>query len=117
MKFVPGTLTPLGTFVPGTIGPSILVQAGKVKANNPQPIVSIKQLRAVESANSESMLCFPTYSAISTSKESGPDLIFSSTLFDIDYSLSSISTQAEDSGPVYSALGLMILLLALCSIQ
>ena len=99
------------------MGPSIFVHAGKVNANNPQPIVSIKQFRAVERASSELISCFETYSAISTSKESGPDLIFSSTLFDMIYSLSSRSTQAEVSGPVYSALGLIILLFALCSMQ
>ena len=114
---VPGTLTPLGTVVPGTIGPSIFVHAGKVNANKPHPIVSIRQFLAVESASSELISCFETYSAISTSKESGPDLIFSSTLFDMIYSLSSRSIHSEVSGPVYSALGLIILLLALCSMQ
>ena len=59
-KFVPGTLTPWGTEVPGTIGPSILVQAGNVKANSPQPIVSIKQFLAVDKANSELISCFET---------------------------------------------------------
>ena len=116
-KLVPGTLTPLGTVVPGTIGPSIFVHAGKVNAKRPHPIVSIKQFLAVERASSELISCFATYSAISTSKESGPDLIFSSTFFDMIYSLSSRSTQTEVSGPVYSALGLIILLLALCSMQ
>ena len=44
---VPGTLAPLGTTVPGTIGPSSLVQAGYSSASKPQPSVSIRQLRAV----------------------------------------------------------------------
>ena len=59
-KFVPGTLTPPRTDVPGTIGPSILVQAGNVKANSPHPMVSIKQFLAVERANSELISCFET---------------------------------------------------------
>ena len=40
---VPGTLAPFGTTVPGTIGPSSLVQAGYSSASNPQPSVSIRQ--------------------------------------------------------------------------
>ena len=34
---VPGTLAPLGTMVPGTIGPSSFVQAGYSSASRPQP--------------------------------------------------------------------------------
>ena len=34
---VPGTLAPLGTMVPGTMGPSSLVQAGYSSASRPQP--------------------------------------------------------------------------------
>ena len=52
-KFVPGTSTPFGTLVPGTIGPNSLVQAGKFKAKKPQPRVSIKQYLAVSKARSE----------------------------------------------------------------
>ena len=40
---VPGTLAPFGTTVPGTIGPSSLVQAGYSSASKPQPSVSIRQ--------------------------------------------------------------------------
>jgi hypothetical protein len=40
---VPGTLAPLGTTVPGTMGPSSLVQAGYSSASKPQPSVSIRQ--------------------------------------------------------------------------
>ena len=42
-KGVPGTLAPLGTTVPGTIGPSSLVQAGYSSASKPQPSVSMRQ--------------------------------------------------------------------------
>ena len=56
LKFVPGIPTPLGTLVPLTIGPSILVQAGKVSASKPQPIVSIKQFLAVSKASDDSIL-------------------------------------------------------------
>ena len=59
-KFVPGTRTPNGTSVPGTIGPSIFVHAGKVKASRPQPTVSMRQLLAVERASSESISCLET---------------------------------------------------------
>ena len=55
----------------------------KVNAKRPHPIVSIRQFLAVERASSELISCFVIYSAISTSKESGPDLIFSSTFFDM----------------------------------
>src|SRR5438552_3753330 len=48
---VPGTLAPLGTTVPGTIGPSSLVQAGYDSASSPQPSVSIRQCRAVSYAS------------------------------------------------------------------
>ena len=44
---VPGTLTPYGTSVPSTTGPSNFVQAGKLNASKPHPKVSIKQLFAV----------------------------------------------------------------------
>ena len=55
LKLVPGTLTPKGTDDPSTTGPSIFVQAGNFRANNPQPIVSIKQFLAVSSARSDSL--------------------------------------------------------------
>jgi hypothetical protein len=44
---VPGTFAPLGTTVPGTIGPINFVHAGYESASSPQPSVSIRQLRAV----------------------------------------------------------------------
>ena len=40
---VPGTLAPLATEVPLTIGPMSLVQAGYSSASKPQPSVSIRQ--------------------------------------------------------------------------
>ena len=46
-NWCPARLAPLGTTVPGTIGPSSLVQAGYSSASRPQPSVSIRQLRAV----------------------------------------------------------------------
>ena len=46
-NWVPGTLAPCGTTVPGTIGPSSLRHAGYSSASRPQPSVSIRQLRAV----------------------------------------------------------------------
>ena len=52
LKCVPGTRAPFGTMVPGTIGPSSLVQAGYSSASRPQPSVSIRQLRAVSYASS-----------------------------------------------------------------
>ena len=53
LKFVPGTRTPNGTEVPFTTGPNILVQAGNLRASNPQPRVSIRQFLAVSRAKSE----------------------------------------------------------------
>ncbi len=53
---VPGTLAPLGTTVPGTMGPISLRQAGYSRASRPHPRVSIRQLRAVSSARALSIL-------------------------------------------------------------
>ena len=44
---VPGTFAPCGTTVPGTMGPSSLVQAGYSSASSPQPSVSIRHSLAV----------------------------------------------------------------------
>ena len=44
---VPGTFAPLGTMVPGTMGPRSLVHAGYDSASSPQPKVSSRQWRAV----------------------------------------------------------------------
>ncbi len=46
-KRVPGTRAPLITRMPGTSGPSSLLQAGNESAASPQPSVSIRQCRAV----------------------------------------------------------------------
>ena len=50
---VPGTLTPKGTLVSFTIGPSIFVQAGNCSAKRPHPMVSIRQFLAVSKAKSD----------------------------------------------------------------
>ena len=52
---MPGTLTPKGTEVPSTTGPSIFVQAGNLSAKRPHPIVSIRQFLAVSKARSDSI--------------------------------------------------------------
>jgi hypothetical protein len=47
LKSRAGHLGAVGTMVPGTMGPSSLVQAGYSSASSPQPSVSMRQLRAV----------------------------------------------------------------------
>ncbi len=42
-NWVPGTLAPFGTSVPGTIGPNSFVHAGYSSASKPHPSVSIRQ--------------------------------------------------------------------------
>lgn len=46
-KGVPKTLVPLGTTVPGTMGPRSLVHSLKRRPSRPQPMVSRKTNRAV----------------------------------------------------------------------
>lgn len=48
-KEVPGILVPLGTTVPGTIGSMRALHSGEtLNPSRPQPIVSMRQRRAVE---------------------------------------------------------------------
>src|ERR1700677_869500 len=107
-KRVPGTFAPLGTMVPGTIGPSSFVHCGYSRASRPQPRVSIKQYRAVSKASLLETSYLLTYSAMSEITWSGFGRVFDELAVitfcpswdDASQLRSTMGTKVKFSGPI-----------------